>query len=212
MIEMEVVAVQPEPNSNHPLVWLKDRAQRVFLPIAIGNFEATAIFMELYKEPPPRPITYDLLRSIIEGFDVRVERVLINALKDDTFFAEVQLLQGERSLCIDSRPSDAIALALRVGAPIFVAEEVVKEAGLAVEPQENDAPPASSSQEAACTLTTASAAEHIESTEHHGIKQFEQRVIALKARLVEVVAQEEYEEAARLRDEIGRLEHEMQNR
>ncbi|MDP6039331.1 MAG: bifunctional nuclease family protein, partial [Candidatus Latescibacteria bacterium] len=107
MIEMEVVAVQPEPSSNHPLVWLKDKDQRVFLPIAIGNFEAIAIFMELYNEPPPRPITYDLLRSIIDGFHVRVEQVFINALKDETYYAEITLMRDGQSICIDSRPSDA---------------------------------------------------------------------------------------------------------
>ena len=72
MVEMEVVAVQPEPNSNHPLVWLQDKTQRFYLPIAIGNFEATAIFMALYNDPPPRPIAYDLLGAILDGFDVMV--------------------------------------------------------------------------------------------------------------------------------------------
>lgn len=202
MIEMEVVAVQPEPNSNHPLVWLKDKDQRFFLPIAIGNFEATAIFMQLYNEPPPRPITYDLLRTILEGFDVRVEQILITALKDDTFFAEVRLSQAGRMLNVDSRPSDAIALALRVGAPIFVAQEVIHEAGLTIEAQAVQAPE---------TWPVALADDVAEPVEN-GMDGFEQRVMALKTRLQEVVAREEYEEAAKLRDEIGRLVHDMQNR
>lgn len=202
MIEMEVVAVQPEPNSNHPLVWLKDKDQRFFLPIAIGNFEATAIFMQLYNEPPPRPITYDLLRTILEGFDVRVEQILITALKDDTFFAEVRLSQAGRMLNVDSRPSDAIALALRVGAPIFVAQEVIQEAGLTIEAQAVQAPE---------TWPVALADDVAEPVEN-GLDGFEQRVMALKTRLQEVVAREEYEEAAKLRDEIGRLVHDMQNR
>jgi len=202
MIEMEVVAVQPEPNSNHPLVWLKDKDQRFFLPIAIGNFEATPIFMQLYNEPPPRPITYDLLRTILEGFDVRVEQILITALKDDTFFAEVRLSQAGRMLNVDSRPSDAIALALRVGAPIFVAQEVIHEAGLTIEAQAVQAPE---------TWPVALADDVAEPVEN-GMDGFEQRVMALKTRLQEVVAREEYEEAAKLRDEIGRLVHDMQNR
>ena len=122
MTEMEVIAVQLEPNSNHPLVWLKDKDQKIFLPIAIGNFEAVAIFMALHDEPPPRPIAYDLLCAIIDGFDVRVEQVLVSALRDETFFAEITLVCDGESICIDSRPSDALALALRVGAPVFVAD------------------------------------------------------------------------------------------
>ena len=199
MIEMEVVAVQPEPSSNHPLVWLKDKDQRVFLPIAIGNFEAIAIFMELYNEPPPRPITYDLLRSIIDGFHVRVEQVFINALKDETFYAEITLVRDGQSICIDARPSDALALALRVNAPIFVADQVVEEAGLPVKMQE------------ALENDLFGALKDDNSTS--GANDLaEQQVIALKARLQEAVAQEEYEEAATLRDEIGRLEHGIQNR
>ena len=130
MTEMEVIAVQLEPNSNHPLVWLKDKDQKIFLPIAIGNFEAVAIFMALHDEPPPRPIAYDLLCAIIDGFDVRVEQVLVSALRDETFFAEITLVCDGESICIDSRPSDALALALRVGAPVFVADQVIEEAGL----------------------------------------------------------------------------------
>ena len=135
MVEMEVVGVVLEPNSNRPLVCLKDKEQRVFLPIAIGNFEATAIYMEYYDEPPPRPITHDLLRSILEGLDATVDRVVINDLKDDTFFAEISLQVGDRTIEVDSRPSDAIALALRAEAPIFVAKEVIREAGLPVDTQ-----------------------------------------------------------------------------
>jgi len=199
MIEMEVVAVQPEPSSNHPLVWLKDKDQRFFLPIAIGNFEAIAIFMELYNEPPPRPITYDLLRSIIDGFNVRVEQVFINALKDETYYAEITLIRDGQSICIDSRPSDALALALRVDAPIFVADQVIEEVGLPVKMQEG--------LEVDLDLI-AQADESVEEPQD----QVEQQVVSLKARLHEAVAQEEYEEAAKIRDEIGRLEHSSQNR
>ncbi len=200
MIEMEVVAVQLEPNSNHPLVWLKDKGQQVFLPIAIGNFEAIAIFMVLYNEPPPRPIVYDLLRSIIEGFDVRVEQVVINALKDETFYAEITLVHDGKSICIDSRPSDALALALRVNARIFVADQVIEEAGLPVQMQET--------QDAIEGYPNLAAREEDDPVDDQVTRQ----VVALKVRLREAVALEEYEEAARLRDEIGRLEHSIQKR
>lgn len=204
MIEMEVVGVVLEPNSNRPLVCLKDKDHRVFLPIAIGNFEATAIYMELYDEPPPRPIPYDLLRSILDGLDARVVQVLINALRKDTFYAEITLSCGEQTLEIDSRPSDAIAVALRVGAPIYVEEAVVREAGVAVE------------QSVEAGVEVEDAQDHLPA-EHPaqaglvmgGDQGGEQsRVVTLKAKLQEAVAREEYEEAAKLRDEIGRIEHE----
>jgi uncharacterized protein len=198
MVEMEVVAVQPEPNSNHPLVWLQDKAQRFYLPIAIGNFEATAIFMALYNDPPPRPIAYDLLESILGGFDVQVEQVLIHTLKDDTFYAEMTLLKGEARLRLDSRPSDAIAIALRIKVPIFVADDVIADAALPIE--------------------TGLQEKNIENSEDLTVMQdinpggVEKRVVVLRAKLQDVVAREEYEEAAKLRDEIDRLEVELQNR
>ncbi len=203
MVEMEVVGVVLEPNSNRPLVCLKDKDQRVFLPIAIGNFEATAIYMEYYDEPPPRPITHDLLRSILDGLDARVDRVVINALKDDTFYAEITLQVGDRAIQVDSRPSDAIALALRVEAPIFVAKEVIQEAGLPVDkqPDEGDGlelpEPESVTEDGVCALKVLDG-------RAGGV---EERVVTLKAKLQEAVDQEEYEEAAKLRDEIGRLQH-----
>ena len=205
MTKMEVIAVQLEPNSSHPLVWLKDKDQKVFLPIAIGNFEAVAISIVLHDEPPPRPIAYDLLCDILEGFDVHVEQVLVSALKDETFFAEITLVRDGESICIDSRPSDALALALRVDAPIFVADQVIEEAGLSVEMQEAETPIEDVENIAAFIR----AAGEDESTEE-APDQVTQQVDALKARLQEAVALEEYEEAARLRDEIGRLEHSIE--
>lgn len=203
MTEMEVIAVQLEPNSNHPLVWLKDKDQKVFLPIAIGNFEAVAISLVLHDEPPPRPIAYDLLCAIMDGFDVRVEQVLVSALKDETFFAEITLVRDGESIVIDSRPSDALALALRVDAPVFVADQVIEEAGLSVK---QDVPIEDGEDNIAAIV--ASVAEDVPAEE--APDQVTQQVDALKARLQEAVELEEYEEAARLRDEIGRLEHSIE--
>mgnify|MGYP006423381953 CR=1 FL=1 len=201
MVEMEVVAVQPEPNSNHPLVWLKDKDQRFYLPIAIGNFEATAIFMALYDDPPPRPIAYDLMASILNGYDVQVEQVLIHTLKDDTFYAEVTLLKGETRLRLDSRPSDAIAMALRIKVPIFVADDVIAGAALPVDVSGQDEKNQDMENR-----------EDLVDSQDIGFDGAEKRVVALRAKLLDVVSREEYEEAAKLRDEIGRLEVELQNR
>ena len=205
MTKMEVIAVQLEPNSNHPLVWLKDKDQQVVLPIAIGNFEAVAIFMELHDEPPPRPIAYDLLRTILEGFDVRVEQVLVSALRDETFYAEITLVRDGETICIDSRPSDALALALRADAPIFVADQVIEEAGLSIEMQDSQVP-VEGVQDISAFVEAGAEDEPAE----EALDPVAQQVVALKVRLKEAVALEEYEEAARLRDEIGRLEHSIE--
>ncbi len=205
MTKMEVIAVQLEPNSNHPLVWLKDKDQQVVLPIAIGNFEAVAIFMELHDEPPPRPIAYDLLRTILEGFDVRVEQVLVSALRDETFYAEITLVRDGETICIDSRPSDALALALRVDAPIFVADQVIEEAGLSIEMQDSQVH-VEGVQDISAFVEAGAEDEPAE----EALDPVAQQVVALKVRLKEAVALEEYEEAARLRDEIGRLEHSIE--
>ncbi len=184
MVEMNVVGVAVEPNTNRPLVWLRDMEQQVFLPISIGNFEATTIHMALYDEGPQRPPTCELLRSILDGMGAKVTRVLINALEEDVFFAEVSLDANGRNIGVDSRPSDALALALRTGAPVYVEERVIQEAGL----------PISSSIDI-----------EVEGVEG-GISD---RLTALRAELKEAVAREQYEEAASLRDEIRRLEHQM---
>ena len=156
--------------------------------------------MALHDEPPPRPIAYDLLCAIIDGFDVRVEQVLVSALRDETFFAEITLVCDGESICIDSRPSDALALALRVGAPVFVADQVIEEAGLSVEMQDVPIDGAD----------IAAMVEAITKDDTEAPDQVTQQVDALKERLQEAVVLEEYEEAARLRDEIGRLEHSIE--
>ena len=200
MVEMEVVGVAPEPNSNKPLVWLKDKDQKVFLPISIGNFEATAIYMELYEEPPPRPICYDLVKSVLGEVDAKVDRIVINDLKDDTFYAQITLRRGERVFNIDSRPSDAIALALRVHSPIFAADSVLVKAGLKVDGE--DAP--KMWEDVPGELSGLPA----ESDEPEPVFATDPVLLtdSIKEQLKEAVAKEEYEEAAKLRDELGRLE------
>jgi bifunctional DNase/RNase len=207
MVEMEVVGVTPEQQTNRPLVWLKDKEQppRIFLPIAIGPFEASAICMELYNEPPPRPITYDLLKSILEGLDAKVVKIHINALKEDTFYAEITLEFHGTHMEIDSRPSDAIALALRVGASIYVSEEVLAKAG--VVPMEKQAEAERSIDVLAEHPSESFEPVQVDSPEEGASSDSIQRKVALlKARLREAVAREEYEQAALIRDEIGRIE------
>jgi bifunctional DNase/RNase len=109
-----------------PVVVLRDAANGVFLPIWVGIFEANAIALQMEKITTPRPMTHDLLKNLLGELDAKVEKIVINDLKDNTFFARIHLLRGETRWNVDSRPSDAIALALRVDAEIFVEEDVLE--------------------------------------------------------------------------------------
>ncbi len=129
MIEMTVHGVTLDPVSQMPIVVLKAKEdEESVLPIWIGAFEANGIAMKLQDVEPPRPMTYDLLKTIITEMGGTVERVVINDLKESTYYAEIYIAQGNNTLVIDSRPSDAINVALRFGASIFVAEEVLEKA------------------------------------------------------------------------------------
>lgn len=124
--EMRVAGITVDPFTNTPIVILKDLEDRDVLPIWIGLLEASSIATALERIPTPRPMTHDLLKNILEGLEVRVVKIEINDLRDNTYYALIHLDVQGRRLVIDSRPSDAIALALRVEAPIFVDEEVLK--------------------------------------------------------------------------------------
>ncbi|HPC83926.1 MAG TPA: bifunctional nuclease family protein [Thermoanaerobaculaceae bacterium] len=128
-VEVEIRGLILDPVSNTPIVILKKPNENVYLPIWIGLFEANAIALELEGVGTPRPMTHDLLRSVVECLGGRVESVVVHALVENTFHAKVLLRDSEgRSREIDSRPSDAIALALRCRAPIRVVEEVFRAA------------------------------------------------------------------------------------
>ena len=128
LIQMTVRGIALDPITNMPIIILKDVDERKALPIWVGIFEANAIALELEKVTTPRPMTHDLLKSVLDGLGVTVRQVIVNDLKDNTFFAVIELNSYGAVINIDARPSDAIALALRVNAPIFVAENVVAQA------------------------------------------------------------------------------------
>ena len=124
LVEVRVRGVTVDPQAASPIVLLQEvRGDRV-MPIWVGVSEARAIAMELEKIVPPRPMTHDLLKNILDGVKARVTNVVITALKENTFYAQIALATGATDVPIDARPSDAIALALRVNAPIFVAKAV----------------------------------------------------------------------------------------
>ena len=126
-IEVKIRALMMDPNSGTPIVILKDVDSDTMLPIWVGAYEANAIALEIEKITPPRPMTHDLLRNLIIELGIQVERVVVTSLRDNTFFAviEMRMSDGNR-MVLDSRPSDAIALALRADCPIYVDAEVIK--------------------------------------------------------------------------------------
>lgn len=126
-IEVKIRGLMMDPNSGTPIIILKDVNSDVMLPIWVGAYEANAVALEIEKIAPQRPMTHDLLRNLIVELGAEVNRIVITELRDNTFFAVIEMknVKGE-TILLDSRPSDAIALALRVDSPIFVNEEVIK--------------------------------------------------------------------------------------
>ncbi|MBI4246901.1 MAG: bifunctional nuclease family protein [Candidatus Rokubacteria bacterium] len=127
-VEMKVRGLALDPLSNMPIIILRDDEDKRSLPIWVGIFEANAIALELEKISTPRPMTHDLIKNILEAIDARVVKVTVTDLKENTFYAVLYLQVGDKEYTVDARPSDAIALALRAGAPIYVAEDVVRRA------------------------------------------------------------------------------------
>ena len=128
-IQVDIIGLSTSPSSGgaYALVLGEIDGNRR-LPIIIGAFEAQAIALELEKIQPPRPMTHDLLRNLIDTMKAKINHVLVSDLKDNTFYAVISLAYGGNTVCIDSRPSDAIALALRTKSPIYVEEKVIEAA------------------------------------------------------------------------------------
>jgi uncharacterized protein len=125
-VEMKIRGLMMDPVTNMPIVILKDVSGAAVLPIWVGIYEANAIALEIEKVATPRPMTHDLIKNVLLGLETRVHRVVVNDLRDDTFYAVIWLEKEGQVISIDSRPSDALALALRVDCPIFVEDEVLK--------------------------------------------------------------------------------------
>jgi bifunctional DNase/RNase len=125
-VEMRIRGLLMDPVTNTPIVILKDANSDIVLPIWVGMFEASAIQLEIEKVSTPRPMTHDLIKNVLAGLDARVHKVVVTELKEDTFYAVIWMEREGRIISVDSRPSDALALALRVDCPIFVEDEVLK--------------------------------------------------------------------------------------
>ena len=127
-IKMKIKGLVVDPISKMPIVVLEDAQKQRMLPIWIGVFEANAIALKIENIATPRPMTHDLLKSFLNKLDISIEKIVVNDVRDNTFYAMIHCRYDNKNLLIDSRPSDAIALALRTDSPIFVEEDVVDKA------------------------------------------------------------------------------------
>ncbi|GAC1417808.1 MAG: bifunctional nuclease family protein [Acidobacteriaceae bacterium] len=127
-VEMQIRGLMIDPVTNMPIVVLKAMASDTVLPIWVGIFEANAIALELEKTATPRPMTHDLMRNLARGLNAVVRKVVVSELKDDTFYAVIWMEQDGETVALDSRPSDAIALALRWDCPIYASKSVLDNA------------------------------------------------------------------------------------
>ena len=201
MIRMEISAVyNGGSDSSYPQVVLKQVDGDNYLPIIIGRFEAAAISMAQNQDTPTRPISYDLVRQILVGMECHVSKIEITELHDSTYFADVHVVSAKGEVRIfDARPSDAIALALRFDAPIFASSDVLNEVGIVSEPN-----PKSGLEEAEEIVQISVAIEEMEQITSD-LQPTETELEKLNRRLAQAVAEDMYEEAARLRDEIKLL-------
>ena len=173
MIRVKVYGVAIDPATKGYVVILKDQDEKKWLPIWIGPFEAKMISLALEKTKPNRPFSPDLIKDIIESAELILDKVVISDIRNNTYYANMWLRKGEKQLLIDARPSDAIAVALRLKSPIFITDEVMKKASVG------------------------------HSSKEEGITA---RLAQLKNELQIEIDKENYERAAKLRDEIKRLE------
>jgi hypothetical protein len=135
---MQLVGVRVELPTNQPIVLLREKEGERFLPIFIGPVEATAIAFALQGIVTPRPMTHDLLKNVLEEIGIGVERVVISELRDTTFYANLEMGRDGQKYTVSSRPSDAIALAVRAGVPLFAEPDVLNEAGIVIRDEDEE--------------------------------------------------------------------------
>ncbi|HYE97105.1 MAG TPA: bifunctional nuclease family protein [Rubricoccaceae bacterium] len=194
-VQVDIVGLSTSPSSGgaYALV-LGEVGGNRRLPIIIGAFEAQAIALELEKIQPPRPMTHDLLRNLFDALGAEVTDVVIDDLREGTFFAKVRYVYDEEEGQLDARPSDAVALAVRMDAPLFVSATVMDEAGIPAEDEgiEASEPAPAPEPEAARPARSGGGS----------------RLERMEAQLQKAIEEEDYETAARLRDEIARMRSE----
>ena len=192
MIRLKVIGISYSQTQSgaYALILAEENGERR-IPIIIGGFEAQAIVIKLENLEPPRPLTHDLFKSFAEACGVTVEQVLINKLREGIFYSQIICTDGDRRFQIDSRTSDAVALALRFECPIFIEPQILNEAGIVMSatPEETQKQPADTTQK----KTQVPAGEYGEFTTDE-----------LKEMLTDAISREDYEQAAAIRDELAR--------
>ncbi len=186
MIQVQVEKISFYPPSKGYAVLLKESLGNRYLPVIVGSFEAQSIALALEEVQMPRPMTHDLFCNILEELNIEIREVLISNLTDGTFFSKISLKSEMGSGEVDSRPSDAIALALRVGAPIYVTEAVMEEASV---------------QE----LSESAVSQAVNPAEGDTPQQAQEYLKQLEEQLARAVLDEEYETAAVIRDKIKKI-------
>ena len=195
-IQVDIIGLSTSPSSGgaYALVLGEVNGNRR-LPIIIGAFEAQAIALELEKIQPPRPMTHDLIRNLFDALGAEVTDIVIDDLREGTFFAKVRYVYDDDEAQLDARPSDAVALAVRADAPIFVASAVLDEAGIPADDDDADETPDDDDE------PTVPRSSKPETTGSKTVSALDR----LTGQLEKAIADEDYEAAARLRDEIGKM-------
>ena len=225
MTEMTVHGLRTDPKTKQQMVWLRSE-NNVMLPIVIGSTEAMSIYAELSGEKTPRPLTHDLLRTILDHFDAEVEEVQIVDLKDGIFFADLVVTRSGKQMRLDARPSDGIALALKYKAPVYMSEEILKEAGYKVKielegaitlEQLNCSDDEEATELKATAMDMAFAVEDLleevgdEEIFFEEVDTVEGQIGQLQRKMDEAIKEEQYEEASCLRDKIAKLKGETKD-
>ncbi|MEL6616754.1 MAG: bifunctional nuclease domain-containing protein [Bacteroidota bacterium] len=193
-IQVDIIGLSTSPSSGgaYALVLGETDGNRR-LPIIIGAFEAQAIALELEKIQPPRPMTHDLLRNLFDALGAEVTDIAIDDLREGTFFAKVRYVYDDEEAQLDARPSDAVALAVRTDAPIYVAAEVLEEAGIPADDDDGEEAQSEAPERASRPRAAASGGSRLE---------------RMEGQLQKAIEEEDYEMAAKLRDEIERMKSE----
>lgn len=214
VIPVKIQGVIVDPQSRSFAVILTDEVGKRWLPIFIGPFEAQAIAAELESFKPPRPLTHDLIKNFLDHLNVKVVKVAITSLKENTFFASISIESGGVQKEIDSRPSDAIAIALRTKTPILVADDVMEKASQESAPQEDE----KSRKLKDINLKLAQAIESEEYEEAAKLRdelrktriggpEKQRKLKSLKSKLDEAMRKEEFEDITRLQEDIKKIEN-----
>ncbi len=184
IVAVRVEKVTLDTSTNRFVVILRDDVHKRWLPIVVGSAEAQAIALQLENIAPPRPLTHDLMKNLLETVGIKVSRIIVNDLRENTYYAVIDLRGNGSKKEVDARPSDAIALALRMHAPIFVDEEVMRKAAIRETAEEGE--------------------EELEGKSP--LDQLEE----LNQELERAVQEERFEDAARIRDKIKELKKELE--